>query len=263
MAADETSPAKAPRRRAGAGAPLSPSATAKSSIECQLNASGAKRGAKSVRNSQLGRIHILKRDLNDPGHYEDILWTVGRTHTAADLDEHGRRQAIAALEAALRKYKPDAPSLKGFRGRPRNIEVKQREELKKVEALLADAGLPWSYAEGLARRMYKRERLEFCDPGQLAGIITALHKAAQKRLAAELEQRYGKYWMHEAARHAGLLFGFDHGRRSIDAYPEAMSKLVRWHRGELAAACEWPARLETVNCCRWCYEATEVRSLRG
>jgi phage gp16-like protein len=51
----------------------------------------------------------------------------------------------------------------------------------KVEALLADAGRPWSYAVRLAKRMYRRDKLEWCGPEELRGIVAALSNDAARR----------------------------------------------------------------------------------
>lgn len=58
--------------------------------------------------------------------------------------------------------------------------ISREPQLKKIEALLAEANRPWAYAVGMAKHMYRRERLEFCDASELRGIITALMKNAKK-----------------------------------------------------------------------------------
>lgn len=52
--------------------------------------------------------------------------------------------------------------------------------LDKIDAYLAEARLPVAYADALARRMYRMERVAWCRPEQLRGIIAALDKAARK-----------------------------------------------------------------------------------
>ena len=47
-------------------------------------------------------------------------------------------------------------------------------ELKKIEALLAEARRPWSYADAIAKRMYRVERVAWCTPDQARGLVAAL-----------------------------------------------------------------------------------------
>ncbi|MOA08317.1 hypothetical protein D3C78_1280730 [compost metagenome] len=56
------------------------------------------------------------------------------------------------------------------------------EMITKIEAQLADMGLPWSYADAIARRMYGIERCAWLrDPKQLKGMIAALDVEHRKR----------------------------------------------------------------------------------
>ena len=62
-----------------------------------------------------------------------------------------------------------------YPGRPGNInDVDKGRLLKKIEALLAEAGRPWKYAHGMARRMFTIERVQWCEPFQLHKIVAAL-----------------------------------------------------------------------------------------
>ena len=136
---------------------------------------------------------------------------------------------------------------------PRNLKVKTRAELTRIEALLADAGRPWAYAEAMAKRMYRKDALEFCSPHELSGIMTALDKDAIKRHSAELEQLFGPDWISQAGHIASTLFGFDGLHRSIEKYSEPMSKVLRWWRGEVEAYCERPVNIDQPRCCEACY----------
>jgi phage gp16-like protein len=44
----------------------------------------------------------------------------------------------------------------------------------KVEALLAEAGRPWAYADALAVQMWKIQRVEWLDDNQLQRLMQAL-----------------------------------------------------------------------------------------
>jgi phage gp16-like protein len=72
-----------------------------------------------------------------------------------------------------------------YPGRPRNIrpgpaETSRSAQLRKIEALLAEAGYPWSYADALAQRICKVERTAFVPEHELYKIITALELDAKR-----------------------------------------------------------------------------------
>lgn len=137
-----------------------------------------------ARNNGLAQIHIAKQQLGmDDDTYRAVLWAVARVKSAKDLDHAGR----AAVLDHFRKcgWKPKPPK-KPFPGRPRNIDSELRgPQLKKIEALLADAKRPWSYVDGMARRMFGVEGVTFCHEDQLQRLIAALTYDQQRRRAKE------------------------------------------------------------------------------
>lgn len=211
--------------------------------------------ARDARGRDLARIHVLKKDLGlDDDQYRTMLWVVGRVESAKDLDSHGRSQVIAHLQAHAKRPQAAYPN------RPNNIDAKGRREMKAIEALLTDAGRPWAYAAAMAKRMFRKERLEFCSQDELAAILTGLHRQAVKRLQAELQALFADSWNDYAGSIASLGFGFDSQRRDIGKYPQAMSEVLRWWRGELPAVCAWPTNLAQPGCCTWCRQrAGEVQ----
>lgn len=128
------------------------------------------------RRKQLGAIHIGAEQLGlDRDAYEAMLWTVARVHSARDLDEAGRERVLSHMRS------------RGFRGqrhpgRPHNTD--RSPQIRKIEALLASAQRPWAYADAMAKRMFKIERVAFCQPDQLRKLIAALTYDAQRRLPA-------------------------------------------------------------------------------
>lgn len=138
-----------------------------------------------ARNVELAKIHIAKARLGlddliaagicvcgrERTAYHEMLWTVARVHSAADLDEGGRRRVLEHLRA------------RGFqdrsRGRPRTADG--NAAIRKIEALLSDAGRPWSYADAMARRMFHVDRVTFCDRDQLRRLIAALSIDQRRR----------------------------------------------------------------------------------
>lgn len=125
------------------------------------------------RKTELARIHALKNELGlDDDTYRDLLEQVTGARSAGALDERGRAKVLDRLRSL---------GAKGHKGTPHNLNSPERGPLlQKIEALLADQRLPWSYAVGIARQMYGREKLEFCDQNQLRGVVTALVKRQKK-----------------------------------------------------------------------------------
>lgn len=59
-------------------------------------------------------------------------------------------------------------------GRRPSVPKSREHILKKVEALLADAGRPWAYAEGMSKRMFKRDAVQFLTNDELERLMVAL-----------------------------------------------------------------------------------------
>jgi len=94
-----------------------------------------------------------------------------------------------SADAGSGKRGGDAASTKKKRGpaggRPKGIlewSGGQQAQLEKVEALCADMGLPWDYADGIAKRMFGSSvlRVDTLDGRQLRAVITALVKRQQQ-----------------------------------------------------------------------------------
>jgi phage gp16-like protein len=125
----------------------------------------------NTRNPELAKIHIAKQQLGlDDDTYRSMLWTVARVRSAADLDHAGRQAVLDHLKARGFKTpsKPDVTSIK-------------RPLIAKIGALLADMKLSWAYAEGIAKQMYRRDKLAWCTPQELRGIVAALAKRQKGR----------------------------------------------------------------------------------
>lgn len=149
------------------------------------------RSGSSQRTRELAAIHCAKRDMGmDEGAYRAMLYAVARVRSARDLDDAGRRRVLDHLRT--RGWRRQPPR-RHHVGAPHNIDRGERSpQLRKIEALLADAGRPWGYAEGIARRMFRASRIAFCDPGQLRSIIAALEYDARRRRAREAQETVGR-----------------------------------------------------------------------
>ena len=59
-------------------------------------------------------------------------------------------------------------------------DVDKGRLLKKIEALLAEAGRPWTCAHSMAGRMFSIERVQWCKAHQLHKIVAALMYDAKR-----------------------------------------------------------------------------------
>lgn len=126
------------------------------------------------RNSELAKIHIAKKELDlDDDTYREILRAVGGVESSKDLSPLGRAKVLEYL-----KTKGFTGKKAAYPGRPNTTDG--RPQLKKIEALLAEAKRPWSYAVAIAEQMFKKKRLEWCDSNELSGVIAALIKDAER-----------------------------------------------------------------------------------
>ncbi len=68
-------------------------------------------------------------------------------------------------------------------GRKPNVPVSKKSVLSKIEALLADAGRPWEYAESMAERMFNRQKIDWLDHDELVKLMQALAVDQKRRRA--------------------------------------------------------------------------------
>jgi len=139
---------------------------------------------KDQRRRELATIHCLKRDLGlEDDTYRDVLWTCARVRSASKLDAHGRRDVIEHMRARQGQN----ASARGRQSYPgRHSRVDQDPQLAKVEALLTDMGLSWTYADGIAKRIAGVAKVAWVrSPDRLRAIIAALSYEQDKRQLLE------------------------------------------------------------------------------
>ncbi|EOV0281275.1 gp16 family protein [Salmonella enterica] len=66
------------------------------------------------------------------------------------------------------------------KGRRPKVANRRKAMLAKIEALLADSGLSWAYAEGIASHMYGQKVIEWLDDEQLHSVMIALIQRARR-----------------------------------------------------------------------------------
>lgn len=127
-----------------------------------------------IRKRQLAQIHIAKSDMGlDDDTYRALLMDVSGVDSAAKLNA---KQRAAVLE----RFESKGWKNKKRKGKPRTASDDKVPLISKIGALLADMKLPWSYADGIAKQMYKVDNLGWCKQNQLRGIITALVRNQEK-----------------------------------------------------------------------------------
>ncbi len=129
------------------------------------------------RNRELAAIHIGKKRLGlDDATYRDMLWTVARVRSAAELDAHGRRAVLEHMRA--RGYHATT--------RPKVRVAESRERMvAKVRAMLAEAHRPDSYADSMAKRMFSVEQFIWLKDGELHKLVAALVYDQKRRQTRE------------------------------------------------------------------------------
>ena len=60
--------------------------------------------------------------------------------------------------------------------------------MRKIEAQLADMGLPWAYADSILLRMHLVESIRFAKPDQLRDVVAALTYEQERRAARGREE---------------------------------------------------------------------------
>lgn len=140
--------------------------------------------AEKARKRVLAAIHALAKECAmEEGAYRCLVARVSADHgpqqRSAGKCTPKQLDAIAnELRRIAGKPTQGARSARTWAGKPKGDLSPQ---MGKVEALLADAGREWAYAHSLAKRLCKVERLDWCNPDQLAKVIAALQIDADRR----------------------------------------------------------------------------------
>lgn len=128
--------------------------------------------------SSLAKIHIAKAQLGmDDETYRAILARVAGVRSAKDLSP---RQIGAVIAEFVRLGWVPTVAKKAGRKKP-NAADARKPLMGKIEAFLAEANRPWAYADAMALRMFKVERVEWCDAGQLQPLVAALTYDAKRQ----------------------------------------------------------------------------------
>jgi len=135
--------------------------------------------------ANLAKIHIAKKDLGlDDDVYRDILYVQFKKRSSRDLSDLQCTRLLQHFESLGWKQSSPPSSKEGRKNgtygrKPHNMG--KSAYLSKIEALLAEVGRSWAYADGMAKHMYKVDSIQFCQAEQLRGIVAALVINAKKQ----------------------------------------------------------------------------------
>ncbi|MGO1072585.1 gp16 family protein [Lysobacter sp. CA199] len=143
--------------------------------------------AATVRKHQLGRIHQAKKALRlDDETYREILVRVTGKASSAAMSGSERRLVIDEFDRLMGSRtgsdaKPAGTKAgrRNFPGRPKRTD--DVPMLQKIEALLTDRRLPWSYVNAMAKRMFDCDRVDWLNDQQLHDTVAALQKSANRK----------------------------------------------------------------------------------
>ncbi|MDH0290622.1 regulatory protein GemA [Pseudomonas sp. GD04087] len=150
----------------------------------------------------LSKIHIARQQL---GLAEDVyrqkLQGMFGKASSKDLSP---RQAEKLLEEFKRLGWKPQPS-KRAAGKPHNFS-KLPAEIEVIEAQLTEMRLPWSYADKIAKQMFKVEKVAWLKkPDQVKAVLAALHVEQEKRhLRAEVDRLCQSLGIEHPEQAAGL-----------------------------------------------------------
>jgi phage gp16-like protein len=140
------------------------------------------------KNAHTVPIHVARRALGmDDATYRALLQRVAGVSSSRELSPGAAARVVDEFRRLGWVPTPQrAPKARA--GRPHNFDELPLR-ITKIEAQLADMGLPWSYAEGISKQMFRVKRIAWLrHPRQLDALIAALDKEQEKRaLLAEVE----------------------------------------------------------------------------
>jgi phage gp16-like protein len=130
------------------------------------------------RQAKLAKIHIAKKALAiTDDEYRAILEAKFGVESSKKLKLPQLEQLVGHFQAL--GWEP-APAKKA-KSKPRNMGKGGRAPLlSKIEAFLAEAGRSWEYADGIAKRVCKVDKVQWCKPEQLKKVVAALAYDAKR-----------------------------------------------------------------------------------
>ncbi len=147
----------------------------------------------NARKAMLAKVHIAKKELGmDDDTYRDFLEKHTEQRSASKLNYYQLQNVLNAMQKSGFKPKTKTPSNsplnkgenKKVQGRRPHVAEKYEPLLSKLEAMLADMGLSWGYAQGWAKRMFGGHGIiEWLDGEKLYKLVqvVSVYQRKQKK----------------------------------------------------------------------------------
>ncbi|MTD32539.1 gp16 family protein [Paludibacterium denitrificans] len=129
------------------------------------------------RKAMISKIHIAKQQLQmADDSYRAMLARLAEGKTSST------KLTLQQLDDVLAEMKRLGFVQKTVRniGKRPNPQDDRKRYMAKVEALLADQKRPWDYADGMALRMFKVEKVAWLDDDQLRRLMIGLEIDARR-----------------------------------------------------------------------------------
>jgi phage gp16-like protein len=124
-----------------------------------------------IGNQEKALIHVAKSQLSlSEDEYRGLLASVG-VSSSTELDYRKFDELMNKLRAC--GFKPLGGS-KRASGMRSGLPKEKQPMLSKIEAILADLNMPWSYGDGVAKKMFGVDRLRWCTTDQTWKVLQAL-----------------------------------------------------------------------------------------
>jgi phage gp16-like protein len=130
------------------------------------------------RNAALAKIHLGAKSIGlAKDAYRAMIREIGgaESGSAADLDRAGIDRVVDHLAGLGAEFTRPARA-----GKKPRMTAGLQAMVDKIDAYLAEAGKPMAYADGIAKRRVKVEKIAWCNAAQLGVVIGELEKAARK-----------------------------------------------------------------------------------
>lgn len=140
-----------------------------------------------IGNGEKAVIHVAKAKLGmTEDEYRDLLGSVGvlssveLTHRM--FDQIMEKMERAGFQRSDKAWKPLHKSARAS-GMHRRPPADKEAMIRKIEAILTELKLEWSYADGIAIKQFGVEKLAWCDAEQTHKVLQAL-AVYQRRVRA-------------------------------------------------------------------------------
>lgn len=129
---------------------------------------------RQISKKQIALLHVAKTQLGLSDElYREMLGSVG-VLSSVQLTGKQYNEIMRRLEAGGFRASNRAP-----RTEAHVVTEERRRMVRKIDKLSEAMNLAPEYALGIARRMWGVEKLEWCTPLQLRGVVAALVKKQQ------------------------------------------------------------------------------------